>query len=469
VQAGGRVYFNVTDDLVTMRQKLHQVMKDAEPGTTPLKVVRQALDVIGRVNQGVESAVRLSAYKNLREAGMSAKRAAAAAKGLTVDFNVKGKFGPLINSLYLFANASIQGTTTILSAAKRSGKVRKALAFMVAIGAVQEIMNQLVSDVDDDDELIYDKIPEYEKSRNLIIMLPGSDKYIKVPLPYGANAFTHLGRASVELLSGKKDKLEVIGSLTTTTVDAFNPIGGSNNFLNFVAPTVVDPFIDLERNRNFADSPIMPEENQYGPKRPDSQRKFSSASEIAVDVAEGINKLSGGDEVQPGLVDVSPETLDYLVSTAFGSMANFFDRAVDFPFKVLEPTKEITANDIPVVRKVVGQKSPWLDRSSFYSRWHEIEQLHSYHRAYEKRGEQDKADAFYDEYEPLLDLRKYARQTKAKLKRYRDLRLKAEGYHEAGDIDKDEYTTEILSLQADEQELVRDFNREYVAALRAMR
>ena len=44
---------------------------------------------------------------------MSRPRAAQAAKNLTVNFNKKGELGTAINSLYLFANAGIQGGARI--------------------------------------------------------------------------------------------------------------------------------------------------------------------------------------------------------------------------------------------------------------------------------------------------------------------------------------------------------------------
>jgi hypothetical protein len=48
-------------------------------------------------------------------------------------------------------------------------------------------------------------------------------------------------------------------------LDAFNPVGGSNSLLNLISPTITDPIVDLVRNRDFADKPIMPDEKQFGP------------------------------------------------------------------------------------------------------------------------------------------------------------------------------------------------------------
>jgi hypothetical protein len=57
---------------------------------------------------------------------VSPKQAASLAKNVTVNFNRKGTAGPLINSLYLFFNASMQGNARILMAMK-SKKVQRIL------------------------------------------------------------------------------------------------------------------------------------------------------------------------------------------------------------------------------------------------------------------------------------------------------------------------------------------------------
>jgi hypothetical protein len=85
-------------------------------------MLRSVGKFISDANEMVESAVRLSAFIELQKEGISEKKAAEAAKNLTVDFNRKGDLGSLLNSLYLFANAGIQGSYRIFSAAKNNPK-----------------------------------------------------------------------------------------------------------------------------------------------------------------------------------------------------------------------------------------------------------------------------------------------------------------------------------------------------------
>ena len=46
---------------------------------------------------------------------MPESKAAKIAKELTVNFNRRGNMGPVLNAFYLFFNASVQGSATIVS------------------------------------------------------------------------------------------------------------------------------------------------------------------------------------------------------------------------------------------------------------------------------------------------------------------------------------------------------------------
>ena len=268
VNEGGRVYFNRLDDLNDIQRRIEKQFSNSAGGIGAVKSGLFAVkSFIENANTGVENAVRLSAYKNAREAGMSKAQAASLAKNLTVNFNRRGAWGVGMNSLYLFYNASVQGSARLFIAMKHK-RVQAILAGAVAMGFALDALNMMLSGDDDDGESFYDKISDFDKSRNLIVMIPdGGGKHIKIPLPYGYNAFFAMGRTASEISSGKRWQ-HSMASLLTTIVDSFNPIGGSDNIASFLSPTIGDPIVDLTRNRDFADRPIMPEQNQYGPQTP---------------------------------------------------------------------------------------------------------------------------------------------------------------------------------------------------------
>ncbi|MFY8150623.1 MAG: LPD38 domain-containing protein, partial [Hyphomicrobiales bacterium] len=270
---------------------------------------RRWANAVGRtvenVNAGIENAIRLSTYANARKMGLSPARAASIAKNVTVNFSRRGTAGPAMNSLYMFFNASVQGTAALLTS-MRSPRVRKRLGYVAAFGAAVTLMNMILDEEDDDGESFYAKISDFDKQRNLIIMLPGTDgQHLKIPLPYGHNVFYGMGRGAIEGVFGRP-ALEVAGDLGVAAIESFNPVGGASSLLNLIAPTVVDPIVDLSRNRDFADRPIMPDQPAYDTPLPDAQRYWSSVSPIWRTVTEALTDLTGGDQVKPGAIDVSP-------------------------------------------------------------------------------------------------------------------------------------------------------------------
>ena len=61
-----------------------------------------------------------------------------------------------------------------------------------------------MSDEDEDGIPYWDKIPDYVKERNLIIMRPNGKDYFKIPMPYGFNVFLNMGTAMTESAYGGK-------------------------------------------------------------------------------------------------------------------------------------------------------------------------------------------------------------------------------------------------------------------------
>ena len=467
---GGRVYFNQVDDLNEIRDRIAKQMT-AKSGT--LGVAKSTFtnikNFIENANMGVENAIRLSAYKNARERGMSPAQAASLAKNLTVNFNRRGAWGTAINSLYLFYNASVQGSARLMQAAFAKGKggnrVRMILGGAVAIGFALDALNAMLSDDDDDGESYYDKVSDFDKSRNLIIMLPGEKgKHFKIPLPYGYNAFFALGRSASQISRGE-DWKGAAGGFLQTVVDAFNPIGGTDNLMNLIAPTIADPVVDLYRNRDFADRPIMPEQSPYAPETPDSQKYWDSISPHWKIVTDTLNSMTGGDEVIGGAIDVSPETLQHLSGVATGAAGTFFiDRIGGLAEKAISG-EEITANDLPLVRKVVGTKPSWYDKAAYYERVGQIENIVADVKEYRTRQKDDLADAYEDKNMDVLDMVKPMKAAKKQLRALKKERGEIEMARDIGDMTDEDARAEIGVLREEELLIIQEFNAEYIATV----
>lgn len=458
VSEGGRVYYNKVEDLAELRRRIDSEFAIGNPtAATTRRAIGTLFKYIEQANIGVENAVRLSAFKNARERGLSKAEAASLAKNLTVNFNRRGSWGVAMNSMYLFYNASVQGSVRLLQAMK-SRSVRRVLYGAIAAGAVIELLNVMLSGEDEDGELFYDKISEYDKSRNIIIMSPGGDgQHIKIPLPYGYNAFFAMGRAPMEMARGK-DWKSVGGSLVGTIVDSFNPIGGTQSLLNFIAPTVADPIVDLTRNRDFADRPIMPEQNQYGPPTPDNQRYWGSIAPHWRAVTDGLNNVSGGDEIMPGAIDVSPETLEYMSGVVTGAAGTFFIDRIGGLVEKAVAGEDITTNDLPLIRKIVGQRPSWYDKSAYYERVGQIEQALAYAKGYDESEDYDAQDAFAASNEAVLGLESDMKSAKKAMTEIRARRRELIAQRDKGDITATDYREERATIDEEEDAVVLEFN-----------
>ena len=435
---GGRVFFNRVDDLDALKKRVEEGITRAQGKLSVKRGLIAVRDFVEAANGGVENAVRLAAYKNARELGLTKQEAASIAKNVTVNFNRRGELGAGLNAFYMFFNASVQGSARIILA-MRSKRVQKLLAG-VAVGAFAlELLNAMLSDDDDDGEAFYDKIPSFEKNRNLIIMLPGQDgRHIKIPMPYGYNAFASLGRTAAEILRrGGERGMESAGDFVTAVVDSFNPVGGTESLLNFLSPTLVDPIVDLTRNRDYADRPIMPDENQFGPAEPDAQRYFSSVGPQWRALTDAITALTGGDDVVAGAIDVSPETLEHLFGTVMGAAGAFVDRQITLGTKIFDGDDSTTveASDLPMTRKVLGSKPSWYDRSAYYDRAEQVEEAVSNARDYLERGDAERFESYVDASRPLLLLENDMKAARRDMREIRKARGEAELAQRTGRMD----------------------------------
>lgn len=470
---GGRVFYNQVQDVEELRKGLEQrfaklnhrrTMTPKQWGMDLWNGLKWTFDKIDKANLGVENAVRLSVYKNLRDRGISAKQSAFIAKELTVNFNRRGVYGVLMNSLFLFYNASVQGNARMIMALKHR-RTQKIAASMVIAGALNTVWNVLASGVDDDDELVYDKISDHEKSTNLIFMIPGTDRYIKIPVAYGYNVFPELGRHLVDVVRGRESPMEGAGDWLMTALNSFNPIGGNEALANFVAPTVLDPLVDLQiDNRDYADRPIMPDQPQYGPPVPDNQRFWPSVFPGFRAITDAMNEGTGGDRVVPGWVDVSPETLEYMAQYVTGAAGSTIMRMGGGAMKVFDgdPATQLEINDVPMARTMVGRKPSWYDRAAFYERLDHVEQTVARARDYRENRDREGFRAFREDQRDVLAMKAAARQASREMRRIRSQRAQLDL---AADLDR--ITDEVrmrrrAALKEREEMVFTRFNRMYL-------
>lgn len=478
--AGGKVSFFSLDNLDNRRRKLMKEIniRNSTTGAMTHRAARATIQFIEDANMAVDNGLRLSAYVNARRAGMTQQQAAVLAKNLTVNFNKRGELGPKINALYLFANASIQGSVVVLKAIRHSRKVQAIVGASIALGFGEDMLNAFLSPDDDDGEKKYDKIPEWEKEANFIIMDPsgklseytrkmfglgaeGGAEYIKIPKFYGYRVFPEIGRNIAKTARGAQKPTTAAKNIALSIVNNFNPIGNGGSLLNVLAPTFLDPVVDLLRNEDWSGRKIMPDENPYD-KSPDpqSQRSFPSTTRLSREVAEGLNRITGGDEFRSGAIDVSPAAMDYLFGQFTGAAGGFASKTVDVVNKGWHG-EDLQLNQIPFARKVLGETATWQDKNLAYDRMGEVYAAYDRYSTLMKSGQNDRADRAMKEDGALIDL--YA-QAKSTTKELRAIRKEKISVQNDGRLKDDTKKARVKELEEQERNLVNRFNSSFLKA-----
>lgn len=407
---GGTTEMYGFGDLESRIAEINKIMAEAggqaKSWKDMAKTVAPVIKFIEDYNTIVENGIRTSLFKNLTDRGINEERAAQIAKNVTVNFTKGGENKVLMNSLYLFYNASLQGTMAMVNALGRSSKVRKIVAGVVVAGVLQDVMNAMLSDMDDDDEKVYDKIPDHILKRSFVMMDPfkiTERGYFSFPMPYGFNAFFNMGREMSKASRGQSSPGEAAGNIIGTFVDAFNPIGGSENFYNFMAPTFADPIIDVARNRDFTDRPIVPERGGFGVQLPDSQKYWNNTFAPYVSISNFVNSLTGGTPIIPGAVDISPNMIQYVVNFATGGVGKFVERSFNtatstIPDMLRGDLAELDVKGIPFARSLYGSVTSREDMSVYMDRMEEVLRVRKEISDASQSGQPERVNAAIERY-----------------------------------------------------------------------
>lgn len=338
-----------------------------------------ALEFLGSVS---ENATRFALYMAARDSGKPPSEAALLAKNGTTNFNRKGEWGGTLNALYLFFNAAVQGNAQLLKTL-RNPKVKAAMGAVAGLGIAAALAGASGGGEDDDGQAYWDKIPDYEKERNLIIMLPpgaplgkGIDRvgkngrYIKIPVQYGLNLFPNIGYMMADVIRNQQDPTkgktlaQATKHLMSVTFGSVNPFGGSVDVTDpvqlamAVAPTLLDLPIMLGTERNSFGTPVAPAQFP-GSNKPDSERMFASQiGGIPEKIAKALNELGGGNEAKPGKIlgvetSVTPGTIQNLIQATTGGLGTFVYQALSM-LPGMDPVK---ASAYPILGKFYGEVS----------------------------------------------------------------------------------------------------------------
>ena len=456
--------------------ELEQTAGDVTRTQEILGVGKNMVDFVEGLNESFEDATRLASYIAARRNGVSREKAAQLAKNITVNFNKHGEWGQALNGVYLFFNASVQGTSRMLRTIgkvkpatrpdgttrqwnERATTAQKMAAGLTLFSSMLSMINAGLSGEDEDGVLFYDKIPDYVKERNLIIMNPrDGETYYKVPLPYGFNIFSNMGTVAADVARGGMKPDEGIYFLASGLVNAFSPIsfGQSESFGRALAkggiPTVAKPFFDAWGfNETYFGGPVAAEQLPFGTKRPESSMSFRSP-EAVKSWFSWLNEATGGSDRVSGSIDINPDRMWYVFEYFIGGAGNFVNRtgktirSVGAKFE--DSDYDISINDIPFLRIMYGEQSRYYDHGKYRDNETRVKQLYL-----ERKDTKDWNNSRYD---GILELNNKLKITEKKLKKLRDDRKKA---REIKDFTR--RSVEVQKIMDQERIIIMEFNKRY--------
>ena len=403
-------------------------------------VGKKGASLVGGVealNSAVENGIRLSFFdavaKNLEAQGVPEKtalrEAAAAARQLTTNFAKGGQTKTFWNSFYLFYNASLQGSMAMINATVNSKKARKILGGVVVMGFLMDQLNAAFSgDEDEDEYLDYDNIGEYKLAHSIILPDMNQDGVFQtIPMAYGLNMFYNAGRSMSALLRGKYTVGQAVSSTLGTAVGTLNPFGG-NNPLTFVAPTILDPAVELLTNKNFMDGPIYKELSPFEQYKSRSALHWETTSPTAIAIAKFVNDtIGGGTDIIPGevlgqRVDMNPDTIEHVMDFLLGGAGKFVIQmgeatTTGIPAFLNGEWEKDMIRRTPIINKVRTAVTEKDRAGDFFEKRDDILAVDAELRDARDSGDRERALAVISRYPELIRLIKPIKNINSKLRK----------------------------------------------------
>lgn len=348
-----------------------QSMREVEKGVNQYKKTLLAKDffsvlgkVVERINRHVENIFRYGIFLASRKSGKSVPEAVKDAKEITVNFNRKGSgaYGSAYaNMAYFFLNAGVQGlNNTIETASKNKTRALIAYSFWAGLG----FMIPTLLCGDDDDDNLYDQIPNFIRRQNICIP-NGKNGYITIPLPIEIRVLFSIGDMAYRYQKGKYN-----GSDTELAADLFGTImevmpkdfiSGGNYELDYqkaiffnAMPDVIKPITDTYIvNTTWTGRPIK-KETPYNKYVPEYRKVYRGTNEYLVEASKFINSISGGNYAEKGSLDGplnNPASLEYMIQQYMGGAARTYYQAILSTIRAIDPDKEVATKDIPIVNR----------------------------------------------------------------------------------------------------------------------
>lgn len=373
---GGETGFVSSLDVEDLKKKFKNDLKDLDRWkANPVKVGHTIMDGIEFLNRMIEDSNRFAVYMTSIQYGRSIDEAVNDAKDVTLNFNRKGtgEYGwQMIRNLYLFINPAVQSLQTLGALVKHHPfKFTAVTASWLASGVLVPIVNAALMSLlgGDDDKDKYWKFSKWDRRNNLIMWIPYTHEYVKIPLAQEFRAFYGVGDMIASKMMGEElaeeSWEEYAEDLMGQVVDMLplDPTGYDGNIAVSLMPNPIRPVFELAFNVDFTGKPLF-KETEYNKYDPNFTKAYVGTPDWLVRVSKMVNSI-GNDypDVQQNAIDAfgdprynlnNPAVVDHVLSSYLGGAYTMGSQVLGVLTKLLNDPKEIKMADIPLVSKFVS-------------------------------------------------------------------------------------------------------------------
>lgn len=373
---GGETGFVSSLDVEDLKKKFKNDLKDLDRWkANPVKVGHTIMDSIEFLNRAIEDSNRFAVYMTSIQYGRSIDEAVNDAKNVTLNFNRKGtgEYGwQMIRNLYLFINPAVQSLQTLGALAKHHPfKFTAVTASWLASGVLVPIVNAALMSMlgGDDDKDKYWKFTKWDRRNNLIMWVPFTHEYVKIPLAQEFRAFYGIGDMIASKMMGgelaEESWSQYAEDLLGQVVDMLplDPTGYDGNIAVSLMPNAIRPVFELAFNVDFTGKPLF-KDTEYNKYDPNFTKAYVGTPDWLVRASRMVNSI-GNDypDVQQNSIDAfgdprynlnNPAVVDHVLSSYLGGAYTMGSQVLGLLTKSLNDPKEIKVADIPLFSKFVS-------------------------------------------------------------------------------------------------------------------
>lgn len=373
---GGETGFVSSLDVEDLKKKFKNDLKDLDRWkTNPVKVGHTIMDGIEFLNRAIEDSNRFAVYMTSIQYGRSIDEAVNDAKDVTLNFNRKGtgEYGwQMIRNLYLFINPAVQSLQTLGALAKHHPfKFTAVTASWLASGVLVPIVNAALMSMlgGDDDKDKYWQFTKWDRRNNLIMWVPFTHEYVKIPLAQEFRAFYGVGDMIASKMMGgelaEESWSQYAEDLLGQVVDMLplDPTGYDGNIAVSLMPNAIRPVFELAFNVDFTGKPLF-KDTEYNKYDPNFTKAYVGTPDWLVRASRMVNSI-GNDypDVQQNSIDAfgdprynlnNPGVVDHILSSYLGGAYTMGSQVLGLLTKSLNDPKEIKVADIPLFSKFVS-------------------------------------------------------------------------------------------------------------------